>query len=269
MFASKSPFNKKYQRDPDTNIIKGAETFKFGRGKRGILFIHGWTSSPRELIFLADSLKGKYKCSGPRLEGHGTIPSDLERTHWKQHLQQVSDEFSELSLVCEDVTVVGLSYGALLALHLAARRKVSRLVLLAPFLYSKGKLFKVISESELIPHLPDLIHKLNKSPKGPINDRQALKNHIAYPTMPLKPLKSLVECSHEAQKILAKIKVPTLICHGQQDETADFEGSVELLKKLGSDSKTLLAFPKSNHIITLDSEKERLEAEIKLWLNNH
>lgn len=250
----------------NSDIIEGAEPFEFGRGKKAILFIHGWTSSPRELKFLAEKLMTRYRCRGILLKGHGTHPSDLEGTHWKSHLTQLTEAFAELSMKYSSVAVVGLSYGAILALHLAARRKVSELVLLAPFMFSSHKILKLKPESELVSILPKFIQSLKKKSDGPIFNKTALKDHIAYNKMPVEPLKSVIDCAHQAQELLPKIKNPTLLIHSTKDLTSNFEGSVQILKGLGSQSKTLKAINKSNHIITLDFDRQFVEAEVSGWL---
>jgi len=248
------------------DIIPGAEPFNLGQGKKALLFIHGWTSTPRELRFLAEKLKSKYTCQGLLLKGHGTHVNNLTGTHWQTHLKQVTEAFSELSLKHDSVSVIGFSYGAILSLHLAARRKVAELVLLAPFIKSSHTLCKIWPHSELVPFLPQFIQALKKKQPGPIFNPKALKDHIHYSKMPVQPLKSVIQCAHEALKLLPQIQTPTLLIHSTGDQTADFEGSVEILKKLGSASKTLKALKQSNHIITLDHDRERVEAEILAWL---
>jgi carboxylesterase len=266
MIFFKNQIEKPYKRNKSTNIIFGAEPFEFGRKKHAVLFIHGWTSSPRDLKFLAEKMKYSFHCKGILLEGHGLKPEKLEGTSWMGHLQQVLNTFTELAMHFEKVSIVGISYGALLALHAAARRKVSNLVLLSPFLISTQRVINLIPESTLVQHIPSFITNIDKKGPGPINKKKECAAHIAYHTMPVKPLKSVMECAQQIIPLLNSITCPALLMHSIEDSTADFKSSVQILKELGSEDKSLITLSRSNHIITLDFERDTVENQVLQWM---
>lgn len=263
-FKSQQP--KDYQRNGSTGLIVGAEPFEFGKGDHAILFLHGWTSSPRDLRFLAESLRESFHCRGILFKGHGLYPDDLEDTTWRVHLQESLDAFSGLAMKFPKVSIIGLSYGALLAAHIAVRRRVENIILLSPFIVSEDKIMNSIPGSSIIPHLPSIIRNISKGPEGSIYHPTENRKHIAYHTMPLKPLKSVMECASETMNILAEVTCPALVIHSTRDKTADFQGGVNVLKCLGSQDKRLIALNKSNHIITLDYDRELVETETRAWL---
>ncbi|MFC1586118.1 alpha/beta hydrolase, partial [Fibrobacterota bacterium] len=229
----------------------------------------GWTSSPRELRFLAESLKDSYHCRGILLEGHGLNLEALENTSWERHLSQVMEALTELEKRFEKITVIGLSYGAVLALHAAARKQFHGLILLSPFIRSAASLIKGVSNSFYIQFLPSFVKNLGKGNSGPINDRAEGEKHIAYHKMPVKPLKSMLKGIKKAIPLLPMIKCPVLLMHSRGDQTAHYQGSVRILEGLGSRDKSLVTLIRSNHIITLDYERERVEGEVARWLSEH
>lgn len=262
-FQKERPF----ARDPETQVIRGAEPFDLGHGSHAVLFLHGWTSSPRELRFTAERLAGEgFHCRGLLLRGHGLTARAIRDLAFRDYLDQALEAFGELALRHDRVSVCGLSAGGLLALHLAARCKVANLVLFAPFLFPVGNTLGLIPNRWLVRKLPEFIETLGKNLHGPILDPAALEAHIAYHEMPVKGLMSLVEGAQRILPVLPKIEAPTLIVHSQKDRTADFAGTVELLQRLGSSDKTLITLNRSDHVITLDHDRARVEEETSAWL---
>ena len=248
-------------------VTRGAEEFSLGQGDHALLMIHGWGSSPRDFRTLAKSLSDQYHCRAPRLYGHGTQPRDLDEYDWQQHLLQITEEFSQLALTHSKVSVIGFSYGGALSLHLAARRRVSQLVLIAPFYHTplwKG----LVRPDRLVPYLPRFIKSLSKRGPGPILDPDALKEHIHYTQMPLQSLRSVVQCAKATDNIIQKVQCPSFILHSVRDATASFDGGVHYLKYLGARDKTLAAFNRSNHVLTLDYDKTEVLFQINRWLRS-
>ncbi len=267
MFSERQK-EKVFTRNPDTGVILGAESFVVGTGKHALLMIHGWGSSPREMKVLTEKLSVKYTCYGIRLHGHGTTPNDLIPYTWEDHFKQVLELYSQLSESHENVSVIGFSYGAILALHLASRRKVHQLILLAPFIESP-KTIGGIKENRLVPFLPDGTPNIPKTGKGPIFDPTESKKHIIYHTMPVKSLKTVVECVSRIKPLFHKVCCPTLILHSIHDQTAHFEGAVTILKAIASEDKALIALNHSNHVITLDRDRKNVKKQVQLWLRSH
>lgn len=255
-----------YVRDPVTGIIQGAEPFDLGKGSHAVLFIHGWTSSPRELRFLAQAVASAgFRCRGVLLEGHGRRLDDLVPTRFPEYLAQCAAAFDSLAAEHERVSVCGLSMGGLLGLHLALRKPVSGLVLLAPFLRPWGKTFG-LPNRWLIGRVP-LPAMLAKKAPGPIQDLQAIEGHIAYHAMPARSMVSVVAAGRAFEPLAEKVLCPTLLLHSVQDTTSDFIGSQRLIGTLGSQDKTLVAFNRSNHILTLDFDRQRAEETVVAWLD--
>lgn len=81
-------------------------------GEKAVLLIHGYTGSPREMLWLGTQLhKAGYTVSIPRLPGHGTNKEDFLATSWKDWLRRVYDEYLDLSEAYKTVYIGGLSMG--------------------------------------------------------------------------------------------------------------------------------------------------------------
>jgi len=106
--------------------------FKGTNGK-GVLLVHGWTSTPYEVRRLGKYLnESGYTVYGPMLKGHGTEPKDLEGVKWSDWLTDVEAAHQELKKECEEIFIGGTSIGANLAVHFAAKgNDVAGLVLMA------------------------------------------------------------------------------------------------------------------------------------------
>ena len=73
----------------------------------------------------------------------------------------------------------------------------------------------------------------------------------------------LVKTDNDPTAIMEDCKLHDLYIH---DTTSDFAGTKMLIEKLGSQDKTLVAYNRGNHVITLDYQKEALEETAVEWL---
>jgi len=116
-------------------------SFSVGEGRTGFLLIHGLGGTPIELKFVAKGLaRHGLKVHCCQLAGHCGTTEDLVASNWQDWYASVEQAFDRLRTECDTVVVGGLSMGAVLALHLAARRpgEVHGLALYAPTLWYDG-----------------------------------------------------------------------------------------------------------------------------------
>jgi len=235
-------------------IISGAEPFLLPGGDRGALLIHGFTGAPSEMRLLGAYLHGLgYTVLGPRLAGHGTSPQDMARTTWRHWYADVEDGYHLLRGLCGEVSVAGLSMGALLALKLAAEHSVARIAAVsAPiFLFDRRlpllPLYRLFRRFE-----PQEKHRLT------INERY----DVAYGHMPLSSLASLVSLVRHVDGLLPRVDRPALIVQSRADRTVRPDSAPYIHRRLGSADKRLVWLERSGHVATLDVEHERVFREI-------
>ena len=80
-----------YNNDP-AKINRFTKPHFFQGGDKAILLIHGYTGSPREMLWLGTQLhKAGYTVSIPRLPGHGTNKEDfIYPKHIRRYMSAVS-----------------------------------------------------------------------------------------------------------------------------------------------------------------------------------
>jgi pimeloyl-ACP methyl ester carboxylesterase len=97
-------------------------TLTYAGGPVGVLLIHGLGGTPVELKVVARGLhKAGFTVHCCQLAGHCGTEEDLLATDWHDWFKSVEDALETLRGQCTSVVVGGLSMGAVMALHLAAK----------------------------------------------------------------------------------------------------------------------------------------------------
>ena len=101
--------------------------------KKGIMLLHGFSSTTHEMAPLAHFLKQEgYRIVLQNLPGHGTTIEDCNTTRYNEWISFVEEGFAELSIDCEELYVIGFSMGAILGLYLAGLFPINKLVIACP-----------------------------------------------------------------------------------------------------------------------------------------
>jgi carboxylesterase len=234
--------------------------------KTAVLLIHGFSSTPRELNPLAKQLHhAGYDAFVPLLPYHRQDLATFAQFKWEDCLDDMLVKLAELRASYQSVHVVGLSFGALLALHLSLKIKVESLILLAPYLFPAGHAHKL--KQWLVPLLPTK-HLLAKKSNAALADPQARQKHEHYASMPISAVQSLFQASISIRKELSKIQTPTLLMHSRNDRTSHYLSSLSIANNI-SGICVLHTLYKSNHIITLDYEKNYVQSVTLNWIRDY
>lgn len=259
-----------HKRDPKTNIICGAEPFfiKGTNTEEAYLCIHGYTSSPRDLRSLAVEInKSGYTVRGPLLPGHGTVPTAMDSVTWQDWYNKVLDEYTKLKKDYKTVNVIGFSMGGALTLHLAANVELGKIILLSPFLGLAYNPYHIVPEEWLVYTVGRFLSHLKKYYSGSCFNVEARKKHISYYHYSLSSIDQALELVSVIKKEISGIKNNSLIIHSKFDATTSFNSSIKLYKELNSKFKRFVKLEKSNHIITMDYDKEKVFREVLLFVN--
>jgi carboxylesterase len=231
-------------------IIEGAEEFTLGDGPVGALLVHGFTGSPQGLRGIGEHLAANgIAVAGIRLPGHGTTWEDCNTTTSVEWVEAVERGYDLISEGRDEVFVVGLSFGAALALDLAARRPgdVTGMVCLATFLQTKDPRS----------HLAPLIRRLTASVAGVGNDiADPAGREIAYERFPTIAGASMLSFTKRVRLRLPQVVCPVLVMHGRNDHTARPFNATLVFDNISSSDKQLVWCERSYHVITLDYDRD-------------
>lgn len=236
----------------------------------GALLIHGFTATPECMTSLVEPLKeAGFRVEAPLLPGHGTTAEDLLKTTWQDWYGAVLAAFDHLKKKCGRVCVAGLSLGGILGLHLATERPVDRLALLATPVFFKGFLSRIILPLMARTPLCDLYRYQRKWMGAAVSDPWGKRHFKSYDEMPIRSIWELVRLQKVVRSELASIRPPALIIHSPHDITAPYENMAYLKKNLGSSLIRTVTLEKSNHVLTMDYERNHVAAEVvKFFVSN-
>lgn len=231
-------------------------------GKRGVLLIHGFTGSPHDMAYVAERLFSEgFTVSVPRLPGHGTNHKDFLNSTWRDWVRRSIDAYLDLTNFCDEINVVGLSMGALLATVVTSSFKAKKLVLAAPA-------FKVTDRRlKFTPLMSLFVQYREKEP--PVFDDPSL-NKLAqeyWNKVFIKPAAQLYKLQKIAIKSLEKVESSTLVIVTQKDNTVPLSVLDVIREHLKSEFKTVV-LEKSAHPVTNDVEKELVAEKIVEFLSN-
>jgi carboxylesterase len=238
-------------------------------GKPSCLFLHGLGGGPYELSPLIDALEGDgLRVSAPVLPGHEGPGPVMPASCWRDWAATAESAFDELTAAGESVIVVGFSTGATLALYLASRRPVAKLVLLAPFLAIRYTKWVPVRPATVLRPLAKLIPNLpRRSPA--VRDPEMRRWASAadrFRTFSIPATLSALELIDLVKPLVPSINVPTLIIQGELDTVIEPAAASWLHDNLGSSDKTIVSLPGTDHLVALDREREQAIALTKAFV---
>ncbi|MDP9223928.1 MAG: alpha/beta fold hydrolase [Actinomycetota bacterium] len=236
----------------EVEVLDGAEAFALGEGPVAALLIHGFTGSPQGLRGLGAYLAARgIAVQAPRLPGHGTTWQDLDTCRTPEWTHTVEEAFSEISLERDQVFVVGLSFGAALALDLAARNpgRVCGIVTLAG----------MVGTRDPRRFAAPLIRVLTSSLPGTANDiADPTATEIAYDRLPTSATYLMLKFLRRARMGLAGVRSPILIMHSRNDHTVGPFNARLIYDNVSSEHKELVWLDRSYHVLTLDYDRDEV-----------
>jgi carboxylesterase len=234
-----------------SQVISTAEPFFFPGGPIGVMLVHGFTGSPKEMRWMGEYLAQEgFTVLGIRLPGHATRIEDIHRTRWPDWLAAVEDGYHLLQGAASSVYVCGLSMGGALSLLFAASHPVRGVIAMSTphFLSTDWRLNYAEYFVLLQPRVP----------KGPPDWRNpdAALDHVDYPYYPTRSIIQVRELLKEMRQSLPRVKAPTLLIHSRTDTGVPPENMELNYALLGSPDKRMLWVEDSGHVITREPERQ-------------
>jgi carboxylesterase len=227
-------------------------------GSPSCLALHGLGGGPYEMGPLIDALDADgIHVTAPILPGHEPKGPVMPASNWRDWATASEAAFDTLAAAGGPVVVVGFSTGGTLALRLATRRPVARMVLLAPFLAIRYSWLIPLHPASYLRHLAKLIPDLPRRPPA-VRDpemRRWASGHAGFRSFNVQASISALELIDEVKSLVCDINTPTLIIQGSLDTVVEPSHARWLHRELGAPSKALLSLPRSDHLIALDRDR--------------
>ena len=234
------------------------------------LLLHGLGGGSFEMQLLGQHLhRNGYTVQALNYPGHDRKRAIMPASRWEEWYEAVRERYLSLRERFSCVSIVGFSTGCLLGLHLAASHDVHRLVCLSPFLAVRHRWYYVLrperylfSIGHLVPFVPRL--------RPPVNDPEMARHAEGasyFRTFSLHSARSAVLLIREVKNELGKVQTPILIIQSPRDRVVDPEGARYLFGKVGARFKELHWLRESNHIITIDVERQEVFSRVGQFLD--
>ena len=254
-------------------------SFRYGTGEPAVLLIHGLTGTPVEMQAVGRGLAGTgFSVYGMQLPGHCGSETELLRTGWRDWYRGVEEAWKDVSSRHADVFVAGLSMGALMAMHLAARHP-GRIRGLG--LYSTTLIYDGWAIPKLAFLLPLFLHTpiaaryrfIENYPYGIKNVRLRQVIHTAMASgqsdaagnlgMLGRSLRELRQLISIVKREMPTIKTPALVLQAREDDVTSPRNAKYLARHLGGQVRVEY-LENCYHMITIDQQRDdviRLSAD--------
>jgi carboxylesterase len=238
-----------------------------GENGKGVLLVHGWTSTAYEVRRLGKFLnENGFTVLGPNLRGHGTNPEDLENVKWEDWMEDLSKSFKDLKKDCDQIYIGGTSIGASLAIHLAVKNpEIKGLILMAtPYKIKLEKLLKIWGR------LAALFKKYNKKYYPPtFGAKTTITRVISYQRYSIKSALETLKLVESAREKISKIKQPCFLIQSRQDYVVSYRSLDRIYEKIGSEIKKKRYISRAYHTFISDIKNEHIFEDILNFLKEN
>ncbi|NLG33128.1 MAG: hypothetical protein GX550_06375 [Syntrophomonadaceae bacterium] len=230
-----------------------------GKSNTIIIFIHGFTASPSEVLPTALLLNqhGGLSVSGPLLPGHGTTPESLNQTTWEMWYEALKSEYLFRQQQYSSIFVAGLSMGALLAIYAGINLRGLKGVIAinAPIF------IQYPVQTALAPLIEKYSPYIRKKKGLPIIEQERI-GRWAYDVLPVKAFRSLRKLRNLVIKDIEQLRIPFLVLQALKDESVKAKSAGFLIRRAKNALVCYKELPESYHVATMGQEKELIAGTI-------
>ncbi|MBD7983931.1 alpha/beta fold hydrolase [Sporosarcina sp. Sa2YVA2] len=225
----------------------------------GVLFLHGFTGGPFEVRPFMNYIQEQtdWAVSVPVLPGHD-FPLNLKNVSADSWLMEAELALGRLRKEVDEVIIVGFSMGGLIAMYLALRYPIAKLVLLSAAA-------KYISPRVLIEDAAVMLSE-SITKTYPPNTFYHLYDYKLRHT-PFAATREFLRVVKMVEPYYGKITVPVCIVQGKKDGIVPFATADYLLKSLGSEKKQLIVSEQGKHHICYSDDCNEWYEKVLEFMN--
>ncbi|MDF1566416.1 MAG: alpha/beta fold hydrolase [Spirochaetaceae bacterium] len=232
----------------------------------GVLMIHGYTGRSGDLLYLGERLaKEGLAVSAPRLPGAGTDMNDLAATTRHDWRRRCLDAWQDLRSRYDTLYLVGYSMGGVLALDLARKVMVNKLVLLAPALRTTHKTLNLLPLlapfSRILPEV-----KTNWEPKDEDDEETREHGRRYWSRRDLKSAAQFSRLTAEGRRHLERVMAPVFTVVSLGDKTVPTNVLDLLDRRLPAGLSKSLVVSRCGHDVPQGADKEVVADTVTDWL---
>lgn len=233
-----------------------------------MLLLHGFGDTPQTLHYVAEALHAEgYSVRAPLLPGHGRSLAAFGATRAKEWIASARAAYEELTARYGPSPVVGLSMGGALAIILAAETPtMPSLAVIAPYV-SMPRRARVVARFH--PVWGVLMPYFRSGGERSIHDESERAKNRGYGVLTPGLLFELSRIVRRVQASLPRIKSPTLVIHGLNDERIPPDAAEREYTRLGAPEKRLVWLDQGGHVLTVDHGRDRVIGLVVDWLARH
>ncbi|TQR06806.1 alpha/beta hydrolase [Psychrobacillus soli] len=209
--------------------------------KTGVLCIHGFTGGPYEVQPFVEFLQERtdWTIIVPTLPGHGET-LELKKITAENWLMAAELALRKLQKEVDQVYVVGFSMGGIIAMYLATRYPISKLVLLSAAA-------KYIYPAQL---LQDIKEMAKEAVEGKLEDNILYKRYSSkWRETPIRATFEFIRLVRIVEPYYSQIKIPVCLVQGKKDGIVPYTTAEFLFDQIGSEEKELIFSETGKHHI--------------------
>ncbi len=228
--------------------------YQFNKESRnGVYIIHGFTNTTYEVKELATYLsKQGFYSRADNLPGHGTTPEDCNRCRYSDWIEFVEQGVAEMISHCDNIFVIGISMGSVLALHLSSIFPLNAAVFTSTVLQFKDK-FEVQIFTPLFHRLYPYTSKQKTYPKK-VRDTMEF---LGYDVWPLTAVNEMRKLTKEVIKVLPIIKCPSLVIHSKADLLSPQSNISLVYDTISSENKEKMIVENGGHNLFVSNPDQK------------
>lgn len=209
-----------------------------------IVYLHGFSASPREVSPLIDNLSRRLEANAflMRLHGHARDPDAMKETSLEGYLADAVEALAIGRKLGERVLLIGNSHGGTLATWLAGQmnpEELAGLILLTPNFFPADKRVHIayLPWGEQIAQLAGGKYRLNTRQNALHEERWSLR----YPTIAVLPMMGL--CKTVERMDLSAIDAPVQMFVVTEDRVIDTEIAKQRFAEFPHPGNQLIEYP--------------------------